>query len=64
MTNTKPCAILISETKNKLLLQKGNRIMRNFTFAYAYEYEAVFCYEEYGYAKHTHIKISKKSGSD
>lgn len=33
-------------------------------FAYEYECEADFCSEEYGYAKHAHIKISKKSGSD
>ncbi len=38
--------------------------MGNFIFAYEYECEAVFCSEEYGCAKHAHIKISKKSGSD
>ena len=63
MTNPFPCDILIPETKNNTL-QKGKRIMRNFIFAYEYECEAVFCSEEYGCAKHAHIKISKKSGSD
>ena len=38
--------------------------MKNFMFAYEYECEAVFYSEEYGYAKHAHIKISKKSGLD
>lgn len=38
--------------------------MINLLFAYEYECEVVFCSEEHGYAKHAHIKISKKSGSD
>ena len=38
--------------------------MINLFFAYEYEREAVLCSEEYGCAKHAHIKISKKSGSD
>ena len=38
--------------------------MRTFRFAYEYECEAVFYSEEYGYAKHAHIKISKMSGLD
>lgn len=29
---------------------------------FAYEYEAVFCKEEHGCAKHTHIKMSKVPG--
>ena len=33
--------------------------MIHFNFAYEYEREAVFCCEEYGYAKHAHFKISK-----
>ncbi len=33
--------------------------MIHFNFAYEYECEAVFCSEEYGYAKHAHFKISK-----
>ena len=36
--------------------------MKNFVFAYEYEREAVLCYEEYGCAKHAHIRISKASG--
>ena len=63
MTNPNPCAILIPETKNNNFTER-NRIMRNFIFAYEYECEAVFCSEEYGYAKHAHIKISKKPGCD
>ena len=38
--------------------------MKNILFAYEYEYEAIFCYEEYGFAKHAHFRISKLSGSD
>lgn len=38
--------------------------MKNFVFAYEYEYSAVFCKEEYGYAKHAHIRISRNSGLD
>ena len=38
--------------------------MINLFFAYEYACEAVFCSEEYGCAKHAHIKISKQSGSD
>ena len=63
MTNPFPCAILIPETKNNYFTER-NRIMRNFIFAYEYECEAVFCSEEYGCAKHAHIKISKKPGCD
>ena len=37
--------------------------MKNITFAYEYEYEAVF-YEEYGCAKHAHFKVSKDFRSD
>ena len=36
--------------------------MINLFFAYEYEREAVLCYEEYGCAKHAHIRISKASG--
>ena len=63
MTNPNPCAILIPETKFSYFTER-NRIMRNFIFAYEYECEAVFCSEEYGYAKHAHIKISKKLGCE
>ena len=38
--------------------------MLNFVFAYEYEREAVFCYEEYGCAKHAHFKVSKVSDVD
>jgi hypothetical protein len=38
--------------------------MKNILFAYEYECQAIFCYEEYGFAKHAHFKISKLSGSD
>lgn len=38
--------------------------MINLFFVYEYECEAVFYSEEYGCAKHAHIKISKKSGSE
>ena len=60
MTNCNCCAILTPETKNNTY--ERNRIMKNFVFAYEYEREAVLCCEEYGCAKHAHIRISKASG--
>lgn len=38
--------------------------MPNFIFASEHEREAVFCSEERGLAKHAHIRISKRSGSE
>ena len=38
--------------------------MKNFMFAYEYEFEAIFRREEYGCAKHAHFRISKLSGLD
>jgi len=63
MTSRNLCAILIPATKLSYFTER-NRIMINLFFAYEYACEAVFCSEEYGCAKHAHIKISKKSGSD
>ncbi len=63
MTNGKLCAILIPETKLSYFTER-KRIMINLFFVYEYECEAVFYSEEYGCAKHAHIKISKKSGSE
>ena len=63
MTNQKLCAILIPEAKNNYFTER-KRIMKNFVFAYEYACQAVFCSEEYGCAKHTYIKISKKAGLD
>ena len=63
MTNRNLCAILIPEAKNNYLKER-KCVMKSFVFAYEYACIAVFCNEEYGCAKHAHIKISKKSGSD
>jgi hypothetical protein len=38
--------------------------MKNFMFAYEYEFKAIFRREEYGCAKPAHFRISKLSGSD
>ena len=58
MTNPFSYAILTPETKNNYFTERSP-VMKNFVFAYEYEREAVLCYEEYGYAKHAHIRISK-----
>ena len=60
MTNSKICAILISETKNNYFYRK-ERIMKTVTSAFAYrECQAIFQREEYSFAKHAHFQDKQK----
>ena len=58
MTNP-PILCYTNPRNQEKLLSRKELIMIHFNFAYEYECEAVFCSEEYGYAKHAHFKISK-----
>ena len=60
MTNSRPCAILILETKNNYFYRK-ERIMKTVTSAFAYrECQAIFQREEYSFAKHAHFQYKQK----
>ena len=60
MTNSRPCAILILETKNNYFYRK-ERIMKTVTSAFVYRaYQAIFRRVEYSFAKHAHFQDKQK----